>query len=348
MKKIIMIMLILFALVAGIFTGCVQQSGGTGEKVTDQLGREVYLPPEVERVVSLWPEATAALYALQVGDKIVGVDSYSNTSPILTRAFPQVKNLIELGNVFQGTLSMEKLAELKADVILMATDHPDIAERIQKSLGIPVVCVRVHPPPQRKFSFDLLTIIGTCVGKEKRAAEIKDYLEQRLSRITSVTSEIPDSEKSKAYQAFALDLLRTMGYFDIIELGGGKSVAAGATTSREEAWITVSLEDILRWNPDVIILHGFGKFTPEDVQDAPGWQHLKAVKERKVYRLTLGWMGYDPAGFVINVMQYAKAFYPVSFKDLDIEKEANELFKKLYGIDGLYSQLKKECRLSDI
>lgn len=334
--------LLLLLLVTSWSHGCVEQKEAK-QKVIDQLGREVFLPDRIGRLASLWPESTATLYALGLGDKIVGVDSYSNTSPVLTRAFPQVKEITDVGNVFAGTLSIEKIAQLKPDIVFMSTDHPDVADRIQKSLGIPVVCVRMHPPPERKISFDLVTIIGKCTGKEKRGEELKNHFERKLLEITSVTSKIPDSKKPKVYQAFAFDLLRAAGYFDTIELGGGKSVTGGTT----QAWVTVSLEDVLQWNPDVIILHGLGKFTPEDVLTDPRWQPIKAVKERKVHRLFLGWMGLDPPVFVINVMQYARVFHPEKF-NFDIEKEANELLKEFYGIDGLYRKLKSDYRLSDI
>jgi len=339
MKKIILFLLILIILLAG----CVEQKEAK-LKIVDQAGREVEIPAKVERIVSLWPEATRVLFALGVEDKIVGLDSYSKTCPILTRAFPEIKNITDVGSPLRGTLSVEKLAQLKPDIIFMRTDDPELADKLQESLGVPVVCVRMHPPPERKVSFDMITIIGKCVGKEKRAEEIKNYLERKLSEITSVTSKILDSERPKVYQAFAFDLLKTIGYFDVIELAGGKNIAESGS---KEAWYTVSFEDLLRWNPDIIILHGFGRFMPEDVLNDPNWQQIKAVKEGKVYRLTLGWAGWDPAGFVINVMQNAKVFHPDKF-NFSVEKEANEIFKFVYGVDGLYTKLKNDYKLSDI
>jgi len=340
-------LLILTILLAGfmglaiLLAGYVEQKE-FGIKIVDQAGREVEIG-KVERIVSLWPEATRVLFALGIGDRIVGLDSYSKTCPILIRAFPEIRNVTDVGSPLRGTLSIEKLAQLKPDIIFMRTDDPELADKLQESLGVPVVCVRMHPPPERKVSFDMITIIGKCVGKEKRAEEIKNYLERKLSEITSVTSKIPDSERPKVYQAFAFDLLKTIGYFDVIELAGGKNVAESG--SKEQPWYTVSLEDLLRWNPDIIILHGFGRFMPEDVLNDPNWQQIKAVKEGKVYRLTLGWAGWDPAGFVINVMQNAKAFHPDRFT-FDIEEESNDIFKFVYGVDSLYTKLKDDYKLS--
>ena len=99
-------------------------------------------------------------------------------------------------------------------------------------------------------------------------------------------------------------------------------------------------------NPDIIILHGFGKWKPEDLYNDPNWQPIKAVKERRVYKLTLGWAGWDLAGTVIQTMQCAKVFHPDKFKDLNVEAEANEVFRFVYGVDGLYSRLKRDYGLS--
>jgi len=313
-----------------------------GVKVVDQLGREVYVE-KAERIVSLWPEATRVLFALGVGDKVVGLDSSSQTCPILTRAFPQIVNITDVGRVGR-TFDVEKIAALKPDVIFMYTDDRDLAESLQAKLNVPVICVRFNPPGKREWSFDIVSIIGTVVGRKERADQLRAYLERKLSEIMKITSTISDAEKPKVYQAFAHDLLKTFVWSSEIIYGGGINVAYDPQSPNP--WRSVSLEQIIKWNPDIIVLHGFGKYTPEDLYNDPNWQSIKAVKERRVYKLTIGWTGWDPAGIVINVMQCAKAFHPNKFKDLNVEVEANEIFKFVYGVDGLYSRLKRDYGFS--
>jgi len=339
MKKMIAVLLILFA---GISIGFGEEAN---VKVTDQLGREIILPHEADRVVSLWPEATRVVFALGAEDKIVGIDSSSKTCPILKTAFPEINETPDVGSSTSGTLSNEAIAKLNPDVIFMSTDNPDLSDRIQKSLGVPVVCVRFNPPPSRKYSFDLFSIIGKCVGKEARGEEVKSYLEQNMSEVISVTSKLPDSEKPKVYVTFAYDLLKTIGYFDVVDLAGGKNIDLAG--GKKDAWVTVSLEDLNKWNPDVIILHGFGNFAPQDVLNDSNWQQITAVKNKRVYKLTLGWTGFDPAGFVVNVMLMAKVFHPDKF-DINVENEANQIFEEVYGVEGLYGKLKGRYGLSDI
>ena len=345
MKKLWTAILILVAVIASctigfLMLGRLQEE--VGVKIVDQLGREVYVK-KAERIVSLWPESTRVLFALGVGGRVVGVDSASRICPILTRAFPQIVNVTDVGSV-GGTFDLEEIARLKPDVIFMRTDDRELADSVQTKLNVPVICVRFNPPGKRDWSFDIISIIGTAVGRKERADQLRAYLEGKLSEITKITSTIPDAEKPKVYQAIATDLLKTMAWPNEIIYGGGINVAYDP--QRPAPWYSVSLEQIIKWNPDIIILHGFGKWTPEDLYNDPYWQPIKAVKEHRVYKLTIGWVGWDLGGTVIQTMQCAKIFHPDKFKDLNVEAEADEIFKFVYGVDGLYSRLKQDYGLS--
>ena len=343
MKRLILLFLLVsLILVAGCSNGK-ESKKETKIKVIDQLEREVEVSPRVERIVSLWPEVTRVLFALGVEDKIVGLDSYSKTCPILTRVFPKIKNITDVGSSIGGTLSIEKIAQLKPDIIFMWTHDPELADKLQKNLDVPVVCVRMHPP-KKMISFDIITIIGKSVGKENRAEEIKNYLKQKLLKITSITSKIPNSKRPKIYPADPRDLLKVLARSEYVNLSGGKNLA---DVGRKDMGYTVSLEDLLHWNPDIIILSGFSRFRPEDILNDSRWQQIKAVKEGKVYKLMLGWVGYGPAMSVINIMSAAKVFYPDKF-DFDLEKEANKIFKSVYGINKLYTELKNNYKLSNV
>jgi len=345
MKKLWTAILILVAVIASctigfLMLGRLQEE--VGVKIVDQLGREVYVK-KAERIVSLWPESTRVLFALGVGGRVVGVDSASRTCPILTRAFPQIVNVTDVGSV-GGTFDLEEIARLKPDVIFMRTDDRELADSVQTKLNVPVICVRFNPPGKRDWSYDIISIIGAAVGRKQRADQIKAYLEGKFSEITKITSAIPDSEKPRVYQARADSLLITLVWSSEIMYGGGINIAYNP--QQQAPWVSVSLEQVISWNPDVIILHGFGRFKPEDLYNDSSWQAIKAVRERRVYKLTMGWVGWDPAGTVIQTMQCAKVFHPDKFENLDVEAEANEIFKFLYGVDGLYSRLKKDYGLS--
>jgi iron complex transport system substrate-binding protein len=153
----------------------------TGVTVVDQLGRVVHVK-RAERIVSLWPEATRVLFALGVGNKVVGLDTHSRTCPILTRAFPWIKNVTDVGSITAG-FDLEKIAQLKPDVIFTRTDDPKFVEDLQAKLGVPVIAVRFNPPGKEKeWNFDIITVIGKAVGRENRAKELREFLEKSSTK----------------------------------------------------------------------------------------------------------------------------------------------------------------------
>jgi iron complex transport system substrate-binding protein len=343
---------LLLLLILALTLGCVEKGEKAEIKIVDQLGREVYVPKDVQKVVSLWPEATSVLVALNCEDKIVGLDSGSLNHKVISKILKNRENITDLGNPMGGTLNLEKLVKLKPDVVFMYTEDRELADKIQNSLGIPVVCVRLNPQPSRNLSFDMIDIIGKCVGKEERAKDVRKFVETKISEITSITSKIPDSEKVRVYVTFPYDEFKTSVKLDVIDLAGGKNVAEGykgVKAGGKGAWhtYTVNLETIIAWNPDIIILHGFGYTEPEDIINDSNWQYIKAVRDGKVYKLTLGWGAWDLGSLVVNTITFAKAFYPDRF-DFKVEEECNKVYEYLYGVEGLYTKLKKEMYLSDV
>lgn len=348
MKKlwIVVLALILVAssCIVGLHLTYRLPSQKSGIKVIDQLGREVYVE-KADRIISLWPEATRVLFALGAGDRIVGLDSFSLKCPFLTKAFPQIRNITNVGSI-TGTLSLEKIAELSPDIIFMYTDNRELAENIQATLNVPVICVRFNPPGTRDWSYDIISIIGDVIGKQGRASQLRTYLEGRLTEVTDVTSKIPDSEKPKVYVTMVDDPLTTLTWSSEIDYAGGINVAKSINATRP--WMKVSLEQVIDWNPDIIIVPGVcipgrGSLDTEALLNNSDWQTINAVKNGKVYKVTwLGFAGFDPAGTVISTFQRAKLFHPDLFRDLDVERKGNEIFKVVYSVEGLYTRLKNE------
>jgi len=77
------------------------------------------------------------------------------------------------------------------------------------------------------------------------------------------------------------------------------------------------------------------------------WQELKAIKEKKVGKVFIGYVGYDPALLVVQTLHMAKILHPDKF-DFDFEQDANDVFEVIYGVDGVYSALEDELGLSKV
>ena len=104
----------------------------------------------------------------------------------------------------------------------------------------------------------------------------------------------------------------------------------------------VSKEQIIAWNPDIILIHGVSpphSITIETVLADPDLQTVNAVKNRNV-NYTKGYMiGWDPATGLTECLYMAKLFHPDEFEDLDEEEEGNEILETFYGVEDLYTDM---------
>lgn len=239
--------------------------------------------------------------------------------------------------------SIETIVAQDPDVVFCrAYAGVEVANTIQASTGIPVVCL---DNPGR-LDFEIHRLVGKVIGKEKEAEELITYAKEKIDEVTQVTSEIPDSEKPKVYLAFWGEITRTPRFYDPVELAGGINVAEEVEWGGTGYSAVVSKEQVLAWNPDIILIHNpYEGFTVETVLADPDLQIINAVKNHKVY-YTKGYMaGWDYGTVVTEVFYMAKLFHPGKFEDLDMEKEGNEILKRFYGADGLYTEMTEEYNL---
>ena len=138
-------------------------------------------------------------------------------------------------------------------------------------------------------------------------------------------------------------ILRTPIHYDPADIAGGINVAKEQVISSSSS--DVSKEQIIAWNPDVIIMgqvlrHRMpDSVSIEDVLSDPDLQSINAVKNHKVYYTKGFACGWDPATGLTETFYFAKLFHPEKFMDLDVEKEGNDIFKRFYGVDGLYTEM---------
>ena len=122
--------------------------------------------------------------------------------------------------------------------------------------------------------------LGRCFGKEERASKYNQYYQHMLSKISQKTRDIPSFARPKVYMAGPSGPLSTaagdMYQTSLIEMAGGKNVAA----DMKGGWVNVDLEQIIKWNPDFILVVKYGNITSETILQDPRWKDIKAVKVR--------------------------------------------------------------------
>ena len=337
---------------------------GKEKKLTlvDMADRTVMVPRPIERVVTIMPPITRVVIGLDAADKLVGIGTWSHRSvvgddpdQVFSRGYgPRWEEVVAglkgrgLPDVGTGwEPSKELIVSLKPDVIIPYVSSPDLADTtLQESTGIPVV-VAYGGGGGISGMFEQIELIAKVLEKDEEAEDIISYFKEKLDKVAEVTSEIPDSERPRVYAVSGAqgvsEITKTCSY-EPIDLAGGINVAEDYVTG---IGTIVSKEQVILWNPDVIlILETTGYLPPfavtiDDVISDPDLQTVVAVKNQRVY-LTPGaffLVGADHPRVILETLYMAKLFYPEKFEDLDIEKEGNELFERFYGVDGLWTEI---------
>ena len=127
------------------------------------------------------------------------------------------------------------------------------------------------------------------------------------------------------------DMLQT----EMIALSGGASVSAAL----RGGWSDVDLEQILVWDPDVIIIPSYASFSGVDLLEDPDWGALQAVRSKRVHTMPRVMGPWDTAvpDFILGVLWLSECFYPGTTTDL--AAEAQVFYERFYGLTLSSEQL---------
>ncbi|HLD15913.1 MAG TPA: cobalamin-binding protein [Candidatus Nanoarchaeia archaeon] len=220
------------------------------------------------RVVSLAPSCTEILFALGLGDKIVGVTRFCD--------YPnEAKKIHKVGGWLDN--DFEDIIKLRPDLVFTSTFLQDKTVSKLKKLGIKVV----HSDPKTlEDVFDSIRKIGEAVNKMKEAEHIVSVMKIKIKK---VAEPYYLDKKPKIYIEEWHKPPTASGNWvpDMVKLAGGKSFARAGKISAK-----VDLKKLKKFNPDVVIISwcAFGlRARKEDLTKREGWNSLKAVKEGKIY-----------------------------------------------------------------
>lgn len=300
----------------------------------DMLGNSVTLPKKVYRLVSLDSMIAQFVFAIEAQDLFVSARlGPAIKGPALVKIYPRASQIKDPGSA--DSANVEYLLSVRPDLVVSSDGK--MIEKI-KEVGIPVYLFDKESPEN---IMKCISILGALLGKSEKAEEVNSYLRSNLSYIEEKTSSIASENRPKVYIAGS-ELFRTFGkdFFQtfMVENAGGVSVSAGTSGGK----VDISLEQLLLWNPDVIILTPYTPESVEDILSNPSLATLKAVKDKKVYKMPTYIVSWDtpvPESF-LGTMWIANKIYPqeVAF---DMEKEIKEFYLEVYSFKIPQEDLKK-------
>lgn len=320
---------------------------GEYREVVDQAGRTVKVPKDPKRVViTFWPMGSAYTLFQGSAETIVGMDpamvSVAKNS-LLTRIDPNVANVDSSFINADGVINEESLMKLNPDLALIpayATDQLEIFEK----LGVPTIVfdVTVEDYNTVETFMSWVDLLGKAFGKESKATAIREYGEKTLKEIAERTKNLSEADKPKALLLISYDESgkSTSGEKQFARFELESTGAIHVARDVKENFIKLDMEQIYKWNPDIIYLSTFTAYKPEDLYNNTAaanddWSQVKAVKNKNVHKFPIGIFHWYPpsADAPLALLWLAKNNNPDLFKDVDLSKRIKDYYKDLYDIE---------------
>lgn len=340
MKLIIAIIFLVFIMISTV-EGCTRSKANEEAKntiteqtskrtVKDQGGTEVELPSEVTKIADLWHANNQVVLLLGGADKLVATTENVKKIAWFTKIYPHIK---EINAPLSGDdVQIEEMMSLNPDVVLSSTDSQIEAVR---NAGLKAVKVNFQSFDEMR---ETIKLTGQVIGPdaEKKAEEYLKYLDENINYVSERIKDVPKEKRPKVLHLVdGTNLLTVDGKKTIIDewinLAGGVNAI-----NAEGNKITVTMEDIVKSDPDVIIIGGTsaGK-GKESMENDPMWSSLSAVKNNKIYSNPVGTFNWDrySAEEALQILWVAKTLYPELFQDLDLIKKTQEFYKEFLNYD---------------
>lgn len=303
--------------------------------VVDSAGRSVLVPQKVARVLAAGPPASILLYTL-APEKMVG---WVRTPSPAEKSFlkESVRELPEYGRLTGrgGTANLESVLKFQPDLILDAGSvgptYVSLANNVQDQTKIPYVLLdgRFENTPE------IYRKLGEVLGVKERAEQLARYADETLNGMKARIAAIPEAERPRVYYGRGTNGLETglagSINLEVLERVGAVNVAAAAGTG---GITKVSIEQVLAWNPDVIL--ALDPMFYRSVATDPLWSSVKAIKDKRVYlapNLPYGWFDTPPGvNRLIGVRWLASILYPKQFPE-SLRDTTREFYRLFYQVE---------------
>lgn len=340
MRKLSFFILI-SALIIASFSACSSSRSGSYEPTnnrtmsfTDSVGRTVELPKKITRVAVTGQMAQIVLFAL-APDMLVGVASKWDDAakPFIDEKY---LNLPVLGQLYggKGEMNLESLLAAEPQVVIdVGEGKKDIAEdmdALTAQTGIPFV----HISAGLSDYGAAYAMLGKLLGLENEAEELAAYCDGVYDRAVKISATAEDKVKMLyivGEEGLGV-IARDSYHSEVIDLFSD-NLAVVEEPSSKGTGNEVDLEQLLAWNPELIIFGTDSLYA--SAADDPAWQSLSAVNSGnyfKVPQAPYSWMGFPPSvQRLLGLLWTAKLLCPEQV-DYDLYEEVVKYFELFYHI----------------
>lgn len=315
-----------------------EAADAAGEReITDMAGRTVVVPDEIETVFSSSTVTAIFMYTL-APDKLLGWNYELNEleKSIILEEYHDLPNFGMGDSInYEAVIAADPTIAVNVGTIndKMISD----CDKLSKSLGVPVVAV----DGDLSASAEAYRFMGELLGEEEQAEKLASYAEKTFADIEKM--EVPEDKKVRIYYGNGEDSLETApagsAHGQIIDMVNAVNVAD--LEMGEGSRVQISAEQLLAWDPDVIVVNGepkadtSGASAAEAILANPDYASLKAVQDQQVYgtpNTPFSWMD-RPMGpnRIVGICWLSGLIYP-EYLNYNVDEEVKEFFDLFYHV----------------
>ena len=315
-----------------------EAADAAGEReITDMAGRTVVVPDEIETVFSSSTVTAIFMYTL-APDKLLGWNYELNEleKSIILEEYHDLPNFGMGDSInYEAVIAADPTIAVNVGTIndKMISD----CDKLSKSLGVPVVAV----DGDLSASAEAYRFMGELLGEEEQAEKLASYAEKTFADIEKM--EVPEDKKVRIYYGNGEDSLETApagsAHGQIIDMVNAVNVAD--LEMGEGSRVQISAEQLLAWDPDVIVVNGepkadtSGASAAEAILANPDNASLKAVQDQQVYgtpNTPFSWMD-RPMGpnRIVGIRWLSGLIYP-EYLNYNVDEEVKEFFDLFYHV----------------
>lgn len=269
-------------------------------EVEDQFGNHIKLGKYPERIVSLAPSNTEALFALGLDEEIIGVTSYCN--------YPEAAlEKEQIGSY--SNLNLERIIELEPDLII---NYGQVDEEMKARLEEANILIIEYLPESIEEVIETIKSIAVITGREEEGIKLT---EEMLEKKAEIEEKIKGLETKRVFYEVWPDPLMTAGpgsFIDqLINLANGENIAKDAIGEYPQ----FDLEELVEKNPQVYIGTDHGMEIDLDaIAQRPGYQGIEAIENKAVYLLDGDILSRTGPRIIEALELLAKAIHPEAFQ----------------------------------
>lgn len=276
----------------------------------DRSGKEITLPKEANKIISLVPSTTEVIEDLGKTDQLIAVDTQSSTMMTDLKKLPQMDMM---------AVDTEKLIALKPQIVYVNDINLASSESVWKQVeGAGITVVNIPTSTSIKAIKEDVQFIADSLSEHEKGQKLIKTMDQEIDEVAKIGKTIK-KPKTVLFEVAALPDIYSFGngtfLNEMIETIGAKNVLAN-----EKGWLPVTEEAAIAAKPEVILTNvNYMKDPAKEILARKNWENVPAVQNKEVFEIDNMSSSLPNNHITKALKQMAKAVYPEEYKDLKDE-----------------------------